>query len=85
MSKGSKRHSAKYNEQLFNRIFPRPPKPQPNTDRPDYLDMTPEEIDRVYWNMGKFDRTQLKKQAATERMREHVREVLEAEQKQPKE
>jgi len=41
--------------------------------------MTDEEIDAAYWRVGKADRTRMKKEAATERLRQEAMKVLENE------
>lgn len=83
MSKGSKRHSAKHNERLFKALFPPTPRPQPIATRPAHLDMTPEQIDSIFWQTGAADRTRMKKEAAKERQREEVRRVLAQESETP--
>ena len=83
MSKGSKRHSAKKNDRLFKQVFPdtRYTTQLPKV-RPAYLDLTNEQIDRLYFMCGKTDRTRMKKAAKHERERLAVKHQLERERQQ---
>jgi hypothetical protein len=77
MSKGSKRNSAKKNDRLFKQMFPdtRAQKSAFKV-RPPYLDLTDEQIDRLYFTCGKADRTRMKKEAKQERDRLAVQHQL---------
>jgi hypothetical protein len=81
MSKGSKRKSAKYQARVYKAISNenRQPAPAPIKNLA-HLGMTDEQIDSAYWNMGKADRTRLKREAAKERLRLQVKTELEKEQ-----
>mgnify|MGYP000929533446 FL=1 len=79
MSKGSKRRSWRKAEQDFKHAFPRPKQPAPTPPQKPWLIMTDEEIDAAYWRVGKADRTRMKKEAATERLRQEAMKVLENE------
>jgi hypothetical protein len=81
MSKGSKRKSAKYQARVYKAISNenRQPAPAPIVNNA-HLSMTDEQIDSAYWNMGKADRTRLKREAAKERLRLQVKAELEKEQ-----
>lgn len=84
MSKGSKRKSAKHVEREFARQFPRPKASTPVPMEKPWLTMTDKQIDTTYWSTGKWDRTQMKKEAMKGRQREHVRAVLAAEEVEEK-
>jgi hypothetical protein len=81
MSKGSKRKSAKHQARVYKAISNeyRQPAPTPIKNTA-HLTMTDEQIDSTYWNMGKADRTRLKREAAKERLRLQVKAELEKEQ-----
>lgn len=69
------RRSIRNQDILFKQLFQPVTEPMPPS-RPIHLDMTDEEIDKHYWDVNKRTRTLLKKEAAKERLREHVRKVL---------
>jgi hypothetical protein len=82
MSKGSKRNSSKKNNRLFKQMFPDTRQIKIIKVRPPYLDLTDEQIDRLYFTMGKADRTRMKKEARHERERLAVKHQLERERQQ---
>ena len=72
------RTSVRNQNTLYRELF-QPEKDKPvEAKRPAYLDMTDEQIDKVYWNFGKADKTRMKKQAAQERQRRLTLVALDA-------
>ena len=77
MSKGSKRRSAKQIKRDFEHAFgDLKPAPQKISSAKPWLTMTDKEIDQTYFHFGKADRTRMKKEAAKERLRIRVRQIL---------
>lgn len=56
---------------LFRELF-QPTNPVIKVKRPAYLDMTNEQIDKNYFNIGAADKTRMKKEAAKDRQRHNL-------------
>lgn len=72
------RRSVRNQNILFRELFQPAPVITPKI-RPAHLDMTDAQIDQTYHHYGKSDRTRMKKEAATERLRIQVQAQLDQE------
>jgi hypothetical protein len=80
MSKGSKRRLHKTIQRDHQHVWGDLEKPAQKTEpKKPWLNMTDGEIDAQYWQIGKADRTRMKKETAQQRLRERVNAVLAAE------
>jgi hypothetical protein len=70
----------KYKQVLrdFDHVFAdlKPSEPMPTVGPQPWLAMTDEEIDAKYYYFGRADLTRMKREAATERARKRVREIM---------
>jgi len=76
------RRSVRNQNILFKELFCPTPEPKTAPPRLDHLDMTADEIDAAYWNIGKAARTTMKKQAAQEALRKAAQAQLKEEEGQ---
>jgi hypothetical protein len=70
------KNSVRNQNTIFRELFQPPQAETVTPNRPAHLDMSDEEIDKVYWKFCKADKTRMKKEAGNERQRNLVKATL---------